>query len=175
MPSEGPELTAIRHRLNAVVRCVLAHAEKDAEFAAELAESLTGDSRPEPRPTKKPPGMNLVEALKDRGEGSLIQELGGLPTSELLNLAQHYEAAPAKQTKKMSRDELVACLVAKAHQRLGRGSEFIKPSPAPDGEGKVVEEAPAMPAADAVPASGDSRTEAALSEQPSDADDGKSV
>jgi len=140
MPSEGPDLAAIRQCLKAVVSCVLAHAEKDAEFAADLAQTLMGDGRPEPRATKKPPELNLVEALKGRGEESLIQELGGLPTSELLNLAQHYEAAPPKQTKKMSRDELVARLVAKAHQRLGRGSEFIKSTSATDGDGQAVEQ-----------------------------------
>jgi Ran GTPase-activating protein (RanGAP) involved in mRNA processing and transport len=105
---------------------VLTHVEKDSEFAADLAQLLMGDARPQPRPTKKLPDLNLVDALKDRGEEELVQQLGKLAASELQHLAQHYEAAPAKQVKAMSRDDLITCLVAKAHQLLGRGARVYQ-------------------------------------------------
>lgn len=127
MPSDVPNLTTIRDRLESLLKCLLTHAEEDAAFAEELAQVLTSGKPLKAVRVKTQPDVNLVEILKTQGAEVLFQVLTRFSDEELREIARRYKV-PAK-VKGMTREQLVDCLSQKAKERLGRGSVFIDPQP----------------------------------------------
>ena len=137
MPSNDPELKAVESRLAALVRCVVAKAEADPEFAGELKELFLSESlRVALRLKGGKKGLRAVfdpvAFLSKHSDDALRQDLADRPTSELAEIARVQRVAPPKSIKGMDRDELTAKLVAHAKHKLSQGGVFLKSDSKPE-------------------------------------------
>lgn len=131
MQSDDPELKLVENRLVALVRCVLAKADVDTEFAKQLKELFLSDSVRLSLLSKTAKKgrraiFDPVSFLDAKGIGALRQELSDKPTSELAEVARQHRVISLKSAKGMERDELIAKLVAHAERKLTQGGVFLK-------------------------------------------------
>lgn len=131
MRPDDPELKAVEQRLAALVRCVLAKAAADEEFAGQLKEILLSESlrtsvRKQAAAKTERPVFDPVRFLDASGEEALRQHLSLMPKSELADVARRYRVAPPKRVKGMEQPELVQELMRYAEQRLTQGNVFLK-------------------------------------------------
>jgi len=137
MPSDDPELKAVEGRLVALVRCVLAKAEADAEFAGQLKELFLSDTlrtalRSKVSKKARRAVFDPVAFISKHGPDALRQKLADKPTSELAEIGRLHRVASPKAIKGMDRDELTAKLVAHAKQKLSQGGVFLKSDSKPE-------------------------------------------
>ncbi len=137
MPSDDPELKAVEGRLVALVRCVLAKADADAEFADQLKELFLSDTlrvalRSKGSKKGRRAVFDPVAFLSKHGPDALRQDLADRPTSELAEIARQQRVVPPKAIKRMDRDELAAKLVAHAERKLSQGGVFLKSNGKPE-------------------------------------------
>jgi hypothetical protein len=133
MPSDDPELKAVEDRLGALVRCILAKAEADPEFAGQLKELFLSDTlrlalRSKGSKKGRRAVFDLVGFLSQHGLDVLRRELTDKPTSELAEVARQHKVIPQKVIKSMDRDELIEKLVAHAERKLSQGGVFLRGS-----------------------------------------------
>lgn len=131
MPSDDPELKAVEGRLVALVRCVVAKALADQEFAGQLKELFLSDSlrvalRSKGSKKRRRDVFDPVAFLSNHSPDTLRLDLADRPTSELAEIARLQRVAPPKAIKSMDRDELVGKLVAHAKQKLSQGGVFLR-------------------------------------------------
>lgn len=130
MPPGDAEVKAIEDRLVALVKCVIAKARADAEFAEQLNELLLSDTlraaiRSKGSKKSRQEVFDPVAYLSQHNATALQQCLAGKPLFELVEVATKEKLARPKAIKRMERDVLITELVAYAERRLNRTGVFI--------------------------------------------------
>ena len=133
MPSEDETLKVLQTRLNALVKCVIAKAKEDSEFAAELHKSLFANEQIEPvapKPKSRPPKFEPVGFLSEHGSEELRRALLEKGRSELVDIARFHRVVDSKTLKTMGQNELVESIAQYAARKLNQGGVFLRPGPA---------------------------------------------
>jgi len=130
MPFPDSELKVVEDRLIALVKCIVAKARADAEFAEQLNELLLSDTlrtavRSKGSKKNRQEVFDPVAYLNQHSAEALRQCLGDKPQSELVDIARKQRLAQSKSLKTMERDDLIAKLVAEAQRRLDRGGVWF--------------------------------------------------
>jgi hypothetical protein len=129
MPSDDHELKAVKIRLDALVRCIIAKAESDTDFAEQLKEILLTDSlrssiRTKPSGKLRRDVFDPVGFLAQNNEEGLAHELSAKTTSELRDIVRAYRIVAPKAAKTKERDELFDLVVTYALRKLDQGGVF---------------------------------------------------
>lgn len=120
-----PQRALLLRKLRALVDCVIAQADKDAEFAEKLGQILL-DEKSEAPPSKslpKQPGQafNPVLFLKEHGEAALLRELETQTDDGLRTVLRFQGLRKGKELKRIERRDMVREIVDGAKAKLRQG------------------------------------------------------
>jgi hypothetical protein len=130
MPKSDPKwLKSVEAKLSRLVRCVVAKASDDPEFARQLAAVFEVDGR-DATPTEKPTPpkrrhFNPVTFLHEHGEERLRIELGFKTDSELREIIRSEGIMKGKEVNALERDRMINDIIAHSDRRLHQGASFL--------------------------------------------------
>jgi hypothetical protein len=134
MPSDDQELKAVKARLEALLRCIVAKAESDTDFAEKIKEILLSDSvrssiRKKATRKLSREVFDPVGFLGRNDANRLEQELSAKPTSELGDIVRLHRVLSTKVIKTTERKELIGLIVTYAQRKLDQGGVFNRSQP----------------------------------------------
>jgi hypothetical protein len=131
------ERALLLRKLQGLVDCVMAQADKDPVFAGMLTRIFLNDENPE-RPISRAggkqtrPTFNPVLFLKDHGEAALLRELESRTDDDLRAVLRFQGLRKGKELKKLKRPEMLRDIASGAQAKLKQGMVVA-------GVGEVVE------------------------------------
>jgi hypothetical protein len=133
MPATDPKLLrSLNAKLTRLMRCVIAKAGDDPDFAQQLGDVLRGNRRDgsrseEPAPPKRK-HFNPVTFLHENGPERLRAQLGYKTDSELRDIIRGEGIVKGKEVNTLERDKMIDDIIAHADRRLHQGSSFLAPT-----------------------------------------------
>ena len=140
MPDADSRMKGLKAKLNALVQCVLEHAQENAAFAEHLHQIFHTDTIPTSKPkTGKAKAdkvvLDPVTFLQAHGMEKLRAELNEKAASELSDIVRLRGIVKGRAAKSLERDEMIGKIVEYAEKKLHQGITVAGESGVPGSEG----------------------------------------